>query len=320
MGLWPDRRFGSSTVGCFGAVGWQEREFQDALAGAASYRLDGERLELRNADGRTTAAFGEKTRLNFDPAALEETRWALRSVDGEEPVEGSVPTVVFGKGQKATWYDGCESASGRNTVTGYELVFEQEGTVEGECMKPERLANPTEPCVQVCFYPNGNYRMRDGLLEIRSDTEGTTTILEPLAEGKKLNRDGTPWELRAFVEDDRETRVRGDEAITLTFDGGTLRDEGTLFGSTGCNGYRVAHEYPITRNGLDRLILDEPVVTKRKCAPRVAAENEGRFLGILRDVNYNPAELASGRMSLETEDGRKLVFSATEQAYGRSRP
>jgi heat shock protein HslJ len=319
-GSGPTDGFSSSTVGCFGAVGRQEREFQDALAGAASYRLDGERLELRNAEGRTTAAFEEKTRLNFDPAVLEETRWRLRSVDGEEPVEGSIATVEFGEGQEASWYDGCESASGRYAVTDYELVFTQEGTVEGECMKPERLANPTEPCVQVCFYPSGNYRMRDGLLEVRSDTEGKTAVLEPLAEGKELNRDGTPWELRAFVEDGRETRVRGGQAITLTFDGGTLRDEGTLFGSTGCNDYRVAYEYPIIRSGLDQMIVDDPAVTKRKCAPRAAAENEGRFLGILRDVSYYPAELASGRMSLETEDGRKLVFSATEQAYGRSRP
>ena len=174
--------------------------------------------------------------------------------------------------------------------------------------------------MQVCFYPSGNYRLRDGLLEVRSDTEGRTAVLEPLAEGKELNPDGTPWELRAFVVDGRETWVRGAQAITLTFDGGTLRDEGTLFGSTGCNDYRVAYEYPIIRSGLDQIIVDDLAVTRRKCAPRAAAENEGRLLGILRDVSYYPAERASGRMSLETEDGRKLVFSATEQAYGRSRP
>jgi hypothetical protein len=53
--------------------------------------------------------------------------------------------------------------------------------------------------------------------------------------------------------------------------------------------------------------------------PEDRRERRG-FLGILRDVSYYPAVFASGRMNLETEDGRKLVFSATEQAYGRSRP
>ena len=64
-------------------------------------------------------------------------------------------------------------------------------------------------------------------------------------------------------------------------------------------------------NGPDRLILADPAVTKRKCAPGAAAEAEGRFLGILRDVSYYPAVMASGRMTLDTEDGRKLVFSAS---------
>jgi len=127
-----------------------------------------------------------------------------------------------------------------------------------------------------------------------------------------LNRDGTPWELRGFVESGEKTPVRGDAPLTLTFDHGTLRmgGEGTMFGSTGCNDYRVAYEYPITRNGRDRLVLEAPVVTKRKCAPRPAARNEERFLGILRDVSYYPDIFAGGRMTLETEDGRKLVFSA----------
>lgn len=43
-----------------------------------------------------------------------------------------------------------------------------------------------------------------------------------------------------------------------------------------------------------------------------AAEEEERFLGILGDVVYYPAVFADGRMTLDTEDGRKLVFSAPE--------
>ena len=61
-------------------------------------------------------------------------------------------------------------------------------------------------------------------------------------------------------------------------------------------------------------ILDNPAVAKRKCVPRAAAESVGRFLGILRGVGYYPAVFASGRTNLETEDGRKLVFSGSEQS------
>jgi hypothetical protein len=66
--------------------------------------IDYERPQISNDTEwwRTTAAFEEKTRLSFDPAVLVKTRWRLRSVDGAEPVEGSIPTVGFGKGQEAS--------------------------------------------------------------------------------------------------------------------------------------------------------------------------------------------------------------------------
>ena len=82
-------------------------------------------------------------------------------------------------------------------------------------------------------------------------------------------------------------------------------EEENLGGATECNGFGGA---------IDRLMLDDMAVTKRKCAPRAAAENEERFLGIVRDVGYYPVVFANGRMNLETEDGRKLVFSASEQS------
>lgn len=84
-----------------------------------------------------------------------------------------------------------------------------------------------------------------------------------------------------------------------------------MFRTTGCNDYSVAYEHPIARNGPDRLNLSEPVVTKRGC-PGSRGLLEQRFLGILRDVTYYPAIFADGRMSLETADGRKLVFGAPD--------
>jgi hypothetical protein len=39
---------------------------------------------------------------------------------------------------------------------------------------------------------------------------------------------------------------------------------------------------------------------------------EQRYIGILRDVIYYPTIFADGTMSLETADGRKLVFEAPD--------
>ncbi len=302
-----------SEMGCPEDVRRQETRYVNLLDGIEAYRIERDQLRLIDGGGETKLLFEEKTRLDFDPAALAGTRWVLRSVDGEEPVEGSVPTLEFGQGREATWYDGCVEGSGRYTVSGYELVFKQEGTVEGECMKPERLANPEEPCVQVCFYPSGNYRLRDGLLEIRSDTEVTTAILEPLAKGARLERDGLPWELRSFVEDGKATRVRGDDAITLTFDRGTLRDEGTISGTTGCNDYRATYEFPRAHNTFERIMVADPVATRRKCdGPPYLSEQEQRFLVVLGDLGEYPIVSRGGEMTLETRDGRRLIFVAPE--------
>jgi hypothetical protein len=148
-------------------------------------------------------------------------------------------------------------------------------------------------------------------LAIRSETGETTFVLEPLARGAEPEQKGTPWALRGIVEGGKTTPVSGKAGITLTFDRGTLRRTGTMFGSTRCNDYSVAYEHPIARNGPDRLELAEPVVTKRECSGSCGLI-EQRFVSILRDVSYYPAVSADGTMSLKTADGRKLVFGAPD--------
>ena len=98
----------------------------------------------------------------------------------------------------------------------------------------------------------------------------------------------------------------------LTADVACVRGGGTVFGATGCNDYRIAYEHPITRNGTDRLILADPAITKQQCATSAAVEYVQYFLGTLRDVSYYLAVFANGRMALDTEGGRKPVFSAPE--------
>ena len=306
--VWPGA--GMTDIGCSGGVARQETRYQNLLDEVEAYRIEGDRLEMMNGDGQTRLVFEQEVQWRSDPAKLVGTSWVLRSTDGEEPLRGSVPTVRFDSEKALSWYDGCQNFEGRYSVTENDLTVPSYGVVGGSCMKPEAFEDLEGSCVVAFFGPEGDYRLRDGLLEIRTEAGESTSILEPIAEGEEPKQKGTPWELRYFVEDGEKTPAVGEPPITLTFDRGTLRDEGTMFGSTGCNDYRVAYEHPIARNGPDRLILADPTVTKRKCAPNAAARDEERFLGTLRDVSYYPAVMASGRMTLDTEDGRKLVFSA----------
>ncbi len=305
--------FGMTAMGCSKDVLDQETRYLDALIGTRTYHVEGDRLAMKNGEGRTTLVFKREPQWRSDPAELVGTSWMLRSTDGKKPLEGSVPTVRFEADKKVTWYDGCQNFDGRYFATENDLTVPDLGVVGGDCMKPEAHAPSDGACVVGCFGPEGDYRLRDGLLEIRSETGETTSILEPLRDGEEPEQEGTPWELRSFVEDGETTSVVGTAPITLTFDRGTLRREGTFFGSAGCNDYRVTYEYPTARNTLDRIFLAEPVTTRRACPKSDhLSDQEQRFLEVLDDLGSYPNVSANGRMTLDTGDGRELIFSAPE--------
>jgi hypothetical protein len=110
--------------------------YQDSVYGAEVYRLDGGRLELGAGRGRTTAVSEEKVRWRSDPEDLVGTRWKVRSIDGERPVEGSVSTVHFRTEKEVSWYDGCQNFGGRYFASENDLEVPDVGVVGGCCMKP----------------------------------------------------------------------------------------------------------------------------------------------------------------------------------------
>ena len=154
-------------------------------------------MEMIDGDGRTMLVFQQEVQWQSDPADLVGTSWVLRSTAGEEPLEGSVPTVRFESEKEISWYDGCQYFEGRYFVTENDLTVPSFGVVNGDCMKPGVYGGSDERCVIGCFGPEGDYRLRDGLLEIRSEAGETTSILEPM--GEEPPQKGKRWELRYLV-------------------------------------------------------------------------------------------------------------------------
>ncbi|HEV2745610.1 MAG TPA: META domain-containing protein [Rubrobacter sp.] len=268
---------------------------------------------MMNGEGQTRLVFQQEVRWRSEPAKLVGTSWMLRSTDGRQPQEGSVPTVRFEADKRVFWYDGCQNFEGRYLVTENGLKVPSFGVVDQACMKPEVFGDPEGPCVVGCFGPEGDYRLRDGLLEVRTEAGESTAILEPIAGGEEPKQRGTPRELRYFVENGEKTPVAGEAPITLTFDRGTLRREGEIFGSTGCNEYRAAYEYPTRHNTFEHIVVDAPVSTRRACPKgQQLAEQEQRFLAVVGDLGEYPIASMGGQLELETRDGRKLIFSAPE--------
>ena len=208
----------------------QGTRYLNLLDEVEAYRIKGDRLEMMNGEGQTRLVLQQEVQWRSDPAKLVGTSWMLRSTDGRQPQEGSVPTVRFETDKRVFWYDRCQNFEGRYLVTENDLKVPSFGVVDQACMKPEAFGDPEGPCVVGCFGPEGDYRLRDGLLEVRTEAGESTSILEPIAEGEEPEQKGTPWELRYFVENGENTPVAGEVPITLTFDRGTLRREGEIFG------------------------------------------------------------------------------------------
>jgi heat shock protein HslJ len=90
-----DEQMMGTTVGCSGERGRQERSYMEALHNAASYRLRGDRLEIRNAEGNTILAYEREPQWASDPADLVGTRWKLRSINGKSTPEDYTPAISF---------------------------------------------------------------------------------------------------------------------------------------------------------------------------------------------------------------------------------
>lgn len=302
-----------TTIGCSGDKRRQESRYLTLFDEAEAYRVEDDLLEMMNGEGRTTLRFQKEVQWRSDPAKLVGTSWMLRSTDGQEPRDGSVPTVRFEADKKVFWYDGCQNFEGEYFVTENDISVPGYGIVDMDCLKPGAFEDPEGPCVVGCFGPEGDYRLRDGLLEIRTEAGESTSILEPLSEGEDPEQRGTPWELQYFEENGEKIPVVGEAPITVTFDRGTLRREGVVFGSAGCNDYRATYQYPTRHNTFERIVVADPVSTRRACpkSQRLAAQ-EQRFLTVIGDLGEYPSVSMDGHLELETRDGRKLIFSAPD--------
>ena len=302
-----------TTVGCSGDVGRQETRYVDLLDEVEAYRIEDGRLDLMDGEGQTRLVFQQEVRWRSDPAKLVGTSWVLRSTGGQKPPEGSVPTVRFESDKEVFWYDGCQNFEGLYLANESDLELPNIGIVDMDCMKPGAYRDAEGPCIVGCFVPGGDYRLRDGLLEIRTEAGESTSILKPFSEGEEPEQRGTPWEFRYFEENGEKAPVVGEAQVTLTFDRGTLRREGVVSGSTGCNDYRAAYQYPARHNTFERIFVDDPVSTRRACPKnqRIAAQ-EQRFLTVVGDLGEYPNVFRDGRLELETRDGRRLIFSAPE--------
>ncbi len=74
-GVLKSRGVDSTEVGCPGDKGRQETAYLDALENAATYRVRGDTLEVRNSEGTTTLVYKQESLSRSNPADLERLFW-----------------------------------------------------------------------------------------------------------------------------------------------------------------------------------------------------------------------------------------------------
>jgi heat shock protein HslJ len=293
------RDVASTAMGCVTPVGVldQEAAYFEAFRLVTGYRVDGDRLELLDAAQNPILRYTRLPQITNTPADLVGTRWRLRSLDGSPPPGGATVTIAFAENE-FSGSAGCRTFYGTYTVTADEIAFPSMGMNESDCMGPRALAD-AERFTDGLTWTEG-YRLSLTEFEIFT-AQGGSLVWERLPDDWKEEPIVTTWQLESFVEGDATTPALPDAPITLQFDGNTLRLEGEVSGSAGCNTYRAAYRH------VNEFTFSPPVSTRKACPPPIM-EQESRFLGVLEAVTSYAID--GDQLELRTEDGRALVFRA----------
>lgn len=89
----------------------QDREFTNVLLQATSYRIAGNKLMLKIADGKVAAIFKQQNQN------LRGTKWKANGIEGSSLVSGTSITLTFGMNGKVVGSAGCNSYSGSYTAS-----------------------------------------------------------------------------------------------------------------------------------------------------------------------------------------------------------
>jgi hypothetical protein len=221
-----------------------------------------------------------------------------------------VPTVRFESEKEISWYDGCQNFEGRYSATENDLTVPSFGVADGYCMKPGVYGEPGERCVIGCFGPEGDYRLRDGLLEIRSEAGETTSILEPMGEEppQKGNGGSSGTSLRTVRRPRSSGAPRSRSLSTVARCSGRgwplARPAATITGPP-TNTPRATT--PLSASSLTTLLA--PGVRAPKASGSLPRSS---VLAAVGDLGEYPSVSMDGQLELETRDGRSLIFAAPE--------
>jgi heat shock protein HslJ len=275
----------STMMACEEAVLAQETAFLALLPQAATYAINGDRMEIRTADGALIVEFAAaaadvmgasaagaaviSSPVDGQPA-LEETRWVLATFLGQDgadatAAEGVESTAAFEEG-RVGGNGGCNRYGGSYTLDGSNLTI-------GPLMSTMMACEPARMQQEQALFSNlqaaATYAINGTTLEIKN-ADGLTVLTFAATEPIALA--GTPW-LATGINNGRggvESLV-ADTSVTALFG-----EDGSLTGSAGCNNYMSSY----TVEG-DAIAIQQPASTRKLCPGEGVMEQENAYLSQL---------------------------------------
>ena len=280
----------------------QEMAYLAALGSAASYMVEGDRLEIADSAGQTVLVFGVR-----EPAPLTGTTWQMMSDNnGREavvsPLRGTEITALFGEDGNLSGSAGCNQYTASYQVDDDQITIGPSAVTRMMCAEPEGIMEQ-ESAYLAALGSAATYKIEGDQLELMG------------AEGKRaVSYVAAPQQGPGLTEDTlKNAEYSGiyEETVQLT-DG---RYEGEPFVEGGASRPTVTFIEPHAFGHLDGDGVEDAVA--------LLAENSGGsgtfvYLAAVLNRNGNPENVATQLLgdrvqinSLSIEDGEIVVDMIT---------
>lgn len=270
----------------------QEMAYLAALPQAATYRISGDRLELRAADGALLADF-----MAQPPASLSDNTWLVTSYNsGGQAIVGVISgmrlTAVFTPDGMVSGNGGCNSFSGTYTTSGNNITI---GPLASTMMACQEDVMQQEAAYLAALQSAATYQLMGDTLELYT-ADGSLAVIFTVEVAPALA--GSKWDVISFNNGNQAvvSLILGTE-ITAQFG-----EDGTLSGFGGCNSYSTMYE----ADG-ENITIELAAATMMFCeSPEGVMEQEAQYLAALSTaVTYR---IDGPQMEMRDADGALVAL------------
>jgi heat shock protein HslJ len=271
----------------------QEAAYLAAISKAATYKITGDTLEIRDADGALLVRYAAT-----QPPALTGQVWELSSYNNGQggvtsALELASVTIEFQEDGTFNGNAGCNSYSGTYTTDGQQINLGQPIATLMFCGDPPGVMDQEQ--AYLAAIPNAaTYAFVNGSLELRDASGALLASYQPLVSDPLQD---TNWNLVAYNN--------GNQAVVTVLDGTSIdalfSSDGTLSGSSGCNTYSAN----FTVDGAN-LQIGPAASTRMFCSdPAGVMDQEQAYLAALE--NAATFKITGDKLEIRDADGALLA-------------